>query len=62
MLKQKRARLPGIPPDLTVGEKVTDKNTGQVRFEDKHITDSKIFRLLGMNLQNNLTWESFDIG
>ena len=58
MLKQKRARLPGIPPDLTVGEKFTNKNTGETKIKDKHINDSTSTRMLGMNLQNNLTWES----
>ena len=42
MTKQKRVRLGGILPELTVKEKVEDKhNRGQFRLEDKLITDSK---------------------
>ena len=49
MTKQKRVRLRGIPPELTVVEKVED------RLEDKLISDSLYCRTLGMNLQNNLS-------
>ena len=52
MTKQKRARCPGIPPDLTVTEPVGD------RMEDSHITDRKYCRILGANLQNNLSWDN----
>ena len=52
MCKQKRARLPGIPPDLTVQQYVAGK------LQDKHITDIPVCRILGTNLQNNLGWEA----
>ena len=52
MSKQKRARCPGIPPDLTV-----HVNT-EIGTQDEHITDSLYCRILGGNLRNNLSWDS----
>ena len=58
MTAQKWARLRGIPPELTVVEKAVDKSDPtRVVFKDKHITDSKCSRTLGLNLTNNLSWE-----
>ena len=57
MTHQKRSKLSGIPPDLTVEEFVTDRR-GREKLEDKLITDSEYFRLLGLNLRNNLNWEA----
>ena len=56
MTHQKRAKIHGIPPELTVQELVTDR-TGQEKLEDNLITDKKITRMLGLNLQNNLMWD-----
>ena len=56
MSQQKKTRLRGVPPELTASEKVVDM-TGGVKFIDKHITDSKCCRTLGLNLLNNLSWE-----
>ena len=58
MVAQKRAKIAGIPPELTVTEKITDINTMKTTLRDKHITDSTSTRLLGMNLQGNTLWES----
>ena len=59
MCQQKRAKMQGIPPDLTVSELVEDKRTpGVLKLEDKLISDSKICRTLGMILNNNLSWEA----
>ena len=58
MVAQKRAKITGIPPELTVTEKITDTITSQTTLRDKHITDSTSSRLLGMNLQGNTLWES----
>ena len=56
---QKRARLKGIPPNLTVKEKVGDKRRpGSFKLEDKLINDSNYCRTLVMNLRNNLNWEA----
>ena len=52
MTKQKRWRLPGITPELTVTECV------EGRLEDKLVTDKEYSRILGGNLQNNLSWNS----
>ena len=52
MTSQKRARLGGIPPELTIRE----WNKG--RLVDNLITDSRYSRILGGNLRNNLSWES----
>ena len=52
MTRQKRGRLTGIPPELTVAESIKDK------IEDKHITDSKYCRILGGNLKNDLSWDA----
>ena len=57
MARQKRVRTIGIPPDLTVTCEVKDRN-GDLRMEDRLITDSSTCRLLGMTLQSNLTWDS----
>ena len=52
MTKQKRTRLAGIPPELTAQELIKGK------WQDKHITDSPVCRLLGANIKNNLSWDS----
>ena len=52
MTCQKRARLPGIPPDLTVTTPNKDK------FEDNLITDTGYCRFLGTNYKNNFSWET----
>ena len=57
LLKQKRSRLKGIPPELTASEKIVDKRTGTVKIRDKHVTDSKYCKVLGLTLQNDLTWD-----
>ena len=57
MTKQKRNRLRGIPPELTVTETVTDRR-GNDRQDDRLLSDSKTCRILGLNLQNNLAWEA----
>ena len=56
MVGQKRAKLRGVPPELTVQEKIIIN--GQTEFRDKHVTDKSTSRFLGLNLQNNLLWES----
>ena len=48
-MKQKRARIPGSPPSLTV---ITPQNTTKV------ITAGKNILLLGATLQDNSTWQS----
>ena len=59
MTSQKRARLRGIPPELTITEKVEDKHVnGKFKLEDRSIMDSAYCRTLGCNLQNNLSWEA----
>ena len=52
MSKQKRVCMRGVPPELTAREKIGEE------WSDKLITDSKITRILGINLQNNLTWNA----
>ena len=52
MTKQKRAKLTGIPPDLTVTV-LTETGT-----QSEHITDKISCRILGANLRNNLSWDS----
>ena len=52
MSHQKRAKLRGIPPDLTVEE------CQENRTVVSHITDSIYTRFLGANLRNNLSWDS----
>ena len=49
MIKQKKCRMAGRPPTLTV------------RTEDnqiKEIEDAEVCRILGLNLQKNITWKS----
>ena len=60
MVCQKRSRLGGIPPDLTASEKV-EKN-GSIKFIDKHVTDKPQLKMLGLILNNNLSWEAHLIG
>ena len=52
MTRQKRGRLRGIPPELTVKETVKGK------IVDKHITDVPYCRTLGVNVKNYLTWDT----
>ena len=59
MTKQKHARLRGVPPELTIEVKVEDKvNKGRFVLEEKTISDSWYSRTLGLNMQNNLSWEA----
>ena len=55
MTHQKRMKTGGIPPDLTVRELTVDKH-GTLKMEDNLISDSIYCRMLGINLQNNLSW------
>ena len=57
MVYQKRTKTKGIPPDLTVQEKVKDRQ-GRTTLQDKLISDSSSCRMLGLNMGTNLTWES----
>ena len=57
MTYQKRTKLAGIPPDLTVSELTTDRH-GSQRIEDRHITDKRNTRMLGLNLNSNLGWDN----
>ena len=57
MSHQKRSKTEGIPPDLTVTEEIVDRH-GNQRTEDRLITDKPVCRLLGLSLQNNLTWDA----
>ena len=56
MSSQKRAKLIGIPPELTVAKLIGDK------YHNKHVTDSVYSRILGINVKNNLSWESHLLG
>ena len=59
MTKQKRGRLNGTPPTLTVTVRVEDEHDkDRCNLEDRIIQDSTISRTLGLNLQNNLSWEA----
>ena len=49
MIKQKRGRTQGNPPELTILNKDDIPET---------IKDSKECRILGMNIKNDLTWTS----
>ena len=55
MTHQKRTKIGGIPPDLTVRELTVDKH-GVLKLEDNLISDSIYCRMLGIHLQNNLSW------
>ena len=57
MVYQKRTKTRGIPPDLTVSEEIKDRQ-GRTTTQDKLISDSSSCRMLGLNMGNNLTWES----
>ena len=56
MIQQKLSKIHGIPPNLTVSEIIHLR--GSVSLIDKHITDSKYQRFLGLNIENGLTWDS----
>ena len=49
MIKQKRGRTPGQPPELIV------LNSSQ---QEEVVSDSKYCRILGINVQNNFTWNA----
>ena len=49
MSHQKRAKINGIPPEITVNS--------ETKNEDKHILDTKLCRMLGANLKNDMSWE-----
>ena len=57
MTRQKRTSIGGVPPDLTVRGIVKNKN-GEVKLEENLITDTRYCQLLGVNLQNALSWEA----
>ena len=57
MTYQKRTRLRGIPPDITVEEETVDRQ-GVKRTQSKLITESRDCKILGLTLRNNLNWES----
>ena len=57
MTHQKRAKNEGIPPDLTIREETKDRR-GQITWQDKLITDNPNCRILGMNLNRNLSWDN----
>ena len=48
MIKQKRGRMAGPPPELKI---VLEDNT------EKVIKDEKFCRILGLNIQDHLTWQ-----
>ena len=56
MTHQKRSKLGGLPPDLTVKEIVATQDG--IRLDDKLLTDSSRNRFLGLNFQNNGSWEA----
>ena len=60
MVSQKRSRMRGIPPDLTASEKI--ERQGRIQFVDKHITDKPQLKILGLTLNNNLSWEAHLVG
>ena len=57
MTHQKRAKTGGIPPDLTIREETKDRR-GQIKWQDKLITDNPNCRILNMNLNRNLSWDN----
>ena len=57
MTYQKRTKLAGVPPDLTVSELTTNRH-GERKIEDRHITDKSNTRMLGLNLNSNLGWDN----
>ena len=57
MMHQKRSKISGIPPDLTVTEECKDRH-GRTVTQDKLITDSGTCRMLGLSFRNNLTWDN----
>ena len=52
MTRQKRVRMPGDPPQLTVVENIDGT------FVEKCVTDKVYSRILGGNIRNDLTWTS----
>ena len=50
MTHQKRTKLGGIPPDLTMRELTVDKH-GVLKLEDNLVSDSNFCRMLGINLK-----------
>ena len=57
MTYQKRTRTAGIPPNLTVEETVKRRDGTEVTV-DKLISDTPNCRMLGLNIQNNITWDA----
>ena len=55
MTKQKRGRLRGSPPELTV--QILEDGV----VMDKILYDSKVCRILGADIQNNLSWQSHTV-
>ena len=56
MTHQKRAKIQGTPPELIIQELVKNRD-GTETLEDILVTDKKITRMLGLNIQNNLLWD-----
>ena len=56
MSHQKRSKISGLPPDLTVQELIKGV------ISDKHITDKTTSKTLGITIKNNLNWEPHLIG
>ena len=50
MTRQKRVRLPGLPPELCVIENI------EGRLENKVVRDKPYCRILGGNVSNDLSW------
>ena len=57
MTYRKWTRTKGIPADLTLREEVKDR-TGNSKWEDRLISDATNSIMLGLNLSNNLNWDS----
>ena len=49
MIQQKRGKTPGLPPELTVTT---------MQGQQETIRDRQSVRILGLNVQKNLTWRS----
>ena len=56
MSRQKRVKTKGIPPEITIQEETTDKR-GRKKTEDKLISDVGSCKMLGVKLQNSLSWD-----
>ena len=57
MIHQKRTKSKGKPPELLVNEDTEDRN-GRTTIQDKIITDNGYCRMLGLNMKNDLSWDT----